>query len=374
MATVLIAFRADASLEVGSGHVVRCLTLAKALRAAGAECLFLTRDLEGNLCDRIRSEGFTCHLLPAPVVGFEPTDGPVHARWAKVSWEQDAQECRSVLKDQAVDWLVMDHYAFDRNWQSALRPYVGQIMVWDDLADRAHDCDVLLDQNLGTKSEDYDPLLSDEVKRLIGPKYAQLRPEFAAQRAEALVSRSDRSLSRVLIAMGGVDQHNATGHILEVLAGCHNAASLEVSVVLGGQAPHLETLEAKADSFPFALEIATDVTDMGNRMVQADLAIGAVGGTTWERCALGLPALLLVIAENQRMAAGAIERAGAAVVLGRVDREGWEDRMIEELAKLRSPEKLFAMSQKAAAVCDGLGTQRLLEYLGQFEGTSKGGI
>lgn len=367
MATALIAFRADASLEIGSGHVVRCLTLAKALRAAGAECLFLTRDLEANLCDRIRSEGFTCHLLPAPTAGVEPTVGPAHARWAKVSWEQDAQDCQLVLKDRAVDWLIMDHYAFDRNWQSALRPYVGRVMVWDDLADRAHDCDVLLDQNLGTKSEDYDPLLSDEVKRLIGPKYAQLRPEFSAQRAEALVSRSNRSLKRVLIAMGGVDQHNATGRILEALESWHNASSLEVSVVLGGQAPYLEALAEKADSFPFVLEIATDVTDMGHRMVEADLAIGAVGGTTWERCALGLPTLMLTIAANQIPAAHALGQTGAAILLGDETSEHWQEALTNALDHLSAPDALSQMSEVAAGICDGDGTARLVRELLQAE-------
>ncbi|MEY8882724.1 UDP-2,4-diacetamido-2,4,6-trideoxy-beta-L-altropyranose hydrolase [Donghicola sp. XS_ASV15] len=367
MATALIAFRADASLEIGSGHVVRCLTLAKALREAGAECLFLSRDLEGSLCDRIRSEGFSCHLLPAPVDADLPAGGPAHARWAKVSWEQDAQDCAAALKDHAVDWLIMDHYAFDRNWQSAMRPYVERIMVWDDLADRAHDCDVLLDQNLGTMGSDYDALLADHVTRLIGPKYAQLRPEFAAQRAEALVSRCDRTLTKVLIAMGGVDQHNATGRILEALGAWKNAASLEVSVVLGRQAPHLDALAANAGRFPFPLEIACDVTDMGHRMVEADLAIGAVGGTTWERCALGLPTLMLTIAANQIPAAQALGQTGAAILLGDETSEHWQDALAHALDRLSEPDALARMSEVAAGICDGDGTARLVRELVQAD-------
>jgi UDP-2,4-diacetamido-2,4,6-trideoxy-beta-L-altropyranose hydrolase len=372
MAQPQIFFRADASLQIGTGHVVRCLTLAKALRASGAECTFLTRALDGHLADRIKAEGFTCDLLPAPDGTAELLTDPPHAYWAGVPWQTDAAECAAILQGRSVDWLIMDHYAFDHRWQSVLRPHVSQIMVWDDLADRKHDCDLLLDQNLGTSAQDYDGLVPDTAHLLIGPKYAQLRGEFASQRAEALVSRSNRRLQKILIAMGGVDQHDATGRLLDALALWPQAPSLDVSVVLGGKAPHLPSLRAKSAELPFRCEIATDVTDMGHRMAEADLAIGAVGGTTWERCALGLPALLLVIANNQLMAADAIERVGAAVLLGRADQEGWERKMLEELERLRSPEKLFEISQKAAAICDGLGTQRLLQTLSQFDGASRG--
>ena len=373
MAQPQIVFRADASLQIGTGHVVRCLTLAKALRASGAECTFLTRALDGHLADRIEAEGFACDLLPAPDGTAELPKDPPHAYWAGVPWQTDAAGCAAILQGRTVDWLIMDHYAFDHRWQSVLRPRVSQIMVWDDLADRKHDCDLLLDQNLGTSAQDYDGLVPDTAHLLIGPKYAQLRGEFASQRAEALVSRSNRRLQKILIAMGGVDQHDATGRLLDALALWPQAPSLHVSVVLGGKAPHLASLRTKAVDLPFRCEIATDVTDMGHRMAEADLAIGAVGGTTWERCALGLPALLLVIAKNQLMAADAIERVGAAVLLGRADQEGWEQKMIEELESLKSPEKLFEISQKAAAICDGLGTQRLLQALTHFDGASRGG-
>ncbi len=363
MAQPQIVFRADASLQIGTGHVVRCLTLAKALRASGAECTFLTRALDGHLADRIKAEGFACDLLPAPDGTAElPTDPP-HAFWAGVPWQTDAAECAAILQGRSVDWLVMDHYAFDHRWQSVLRPCVSQIMVWDDLADRKHDCDLLLDQNLGTSAQDYDGLVPDTAHLLIGPKYAQLRGEFASQRAEALVSRSNRRLQKILIAMGGVDQHDATGRLLDALALWPQAPSLDVSVVLGGKAPHLPSLRAKSAELPFRCEIATDVTDMGHRMAEADLAIGAVGGTTWERCALGLPTLMLTIAANQIPAATALHQTGAARLLGDETSDGWEEQLLQALNDLSDPIRLAEMSEIAAAICDGDGTARLQREL-----------
>lgn len=358
-----IVFRADASLQIGTGHVVRCLTLAKALRASGAECTFLTRALVGHLCDRIQAEGFACELLPAPDGSADLPSDPPHAFWAGVPWQTDAAECATFLQGRTVDWLIMDHYAFDHRWQTVLRPHVSNIMVWDDLADRKHACDLLLDQNLGTSVQNYSALVPQSTRLLIGPKYAQLRSEFAAQRAEALVSRPNRKLKKILIAMGGVDQHNATGRLLDALALWPQAPSLDVSVVLGGKAPHLHALFDQAPTLPFPCEIATDVTDMGHRMAEADLAIGAVGGTTWERCALGLPTLMLTIAANQIPAATALHQTGSALLLGDETSNGWDEQLLSALDKLSDPVALATMSEIVAAVCDGDGTARLQREL-----------
>ena len=179
-----IAFRADASLEIGTGHVMRCLTLARSLRETGVACQFITRSLPGHMGDRIADEGFDLTLLPAPR-GPAPDGPPAHARWAGVDWEQDAAETRAVL-GAAPDWLVIDHYAFDARWQRATCPAGTKLMVIDDLADRPHVCDLLLDQNLGHDPRNYDGLVPDDCTRLIGPSYALLRPEFAEARGEAL--------------------------------------------------------------------------------------------------------------------------------------------------------------------------------------------
>lgn len=209
-----VLFRTDASVTMGIGHVMRCLTLADALRASGAECRFVTRDLPGHLAAVIAQRGFAVSLLPAPS-GPVPVDPPAHAAWAGVSWQQDLADTLSVLPQ--ADWLVVDHYALDARWQQGLRDRVGRIMVIDDLADRPHAAALLLDQNLGREAADYDGLLPETCHRLTGPRFALLRPEFAALREAVLARRQTPRLAHLLITMGGMDAIDATSNVLRAL-------------------------------------------------------------------------------------------------------------------------------------------------------------
>ena len=191
---------------------------------------------------------------------------------------------RAPLSRDVPDWLVMDHYALDARWMRAACPAGTRRMVIDDLADRPHDCDLLLDQNLGHIASDYDGLVPDSCTRLMGPRYALLRPEFAERRAAALAARADRGLQTLMISMGGIDAPDATSTVLGALRDAPLPLGLRISVIMGARAPALETVRALAQSMPRPTEVAVDVDDMAARMAAADLAIGAGGGTTWERC------------------------------------------------------------------------------------------
>ena len=332
-----IAFRTDASLEIGTGHVMRCLTLARAAREAGAACRFVTRALPGHMGDRIADEGFDVTLLPAPG-GAPPGGPPVHAHWAGVPWAEDAGETRAALAPAPPGWLVVDHYAFDARWQRAACPAGTRLMVIDDLADRPHDGDLLLDQNLGHAAADYDGLVPERCTRLIGPRYALLRPEFAEMRAAALARRARRQgLRRLLVTMGGVDRANATSVVLEALRGAPLPDDLRIIVVMGGQAPSLERVQALAAEMPRATEVVVNVADMAARMAQADLAIGAGGGTTWERCALGLPSIIVETADNQAGIAGALAGAGAGLAPGALAAPGFAQALGEAVAEAADP-------------------------------------
>lgn len=357
----LIAFRADASLEIGTGHVIRCLTLAEALRRGGHEVRFVCRALEGHLGERIRDFGFGVDLLPAPERGFRPQgNDPRHAAWAGIGWEEDAGQTAEALAGQAVDWLVVDHYAFDARWQRALAEHVGRIMVWDDLADRDHDCALLLDQNLGRAPKSYAGRVPATARVLAGPSFAPLRPDFARLRPGALAARQGRGLRRIMVSMGGVDAPNATGRILDVLGRADALRDVAVEVILGSRALAIREVQAQAASMPMDVTVAVDVGDMAQRMAAADLAIGAVGGTTWERCALGLPCLMLTIAENQRPAAEAMASTGAAVLLGDLSDPGWSGRLRDWLDAPGMADRLPPMSAAAAAICDGQGASRIV--------------
>lgn len=361
-----IAFRVDASRAIGSGHVMRCLTLAEAMAARGGEVRFLCRALPGHLGNVIESRGFQLDVLPEAAANCDAgkgdrTDDLPHARWLGVDYRVDAEQCIHVLGARSIDLLVVDHYGLDARWEVLLRPAVGRIMVIDDLADRAHDCDVLLDQNLGRRSEDYHGSTPPFCRRLIGPAHALLRSEFAALRATSLSRRANGNLNRVLVSMGGVDLPNATEKVLASLSSSPLAPVLDVLVVMGAGAPWLPKVQAQVRSLPMKAEVQVAIGDMGTRMCAADLSIGAAGGTAWERCCLGLPTILVVLAENQRPGAAALDRAGAACVIGAPD--AIASSLPKFLTHLATPANLLQMQTAAARITDGLGVSRVMESL-----------
>lgn len=370
-AAQIITFRTDASLNIGSGHVMRCITLADALSARGDSCHFLCRDLPGNMADTIRARGHNVILMPYdPGAGNtgQKTGHLPHSAWLGTSWQQDAEQTRAALDAFAPDWLIVDHYALDVDWEAAVLPGNTKLMVIDDLADRSHICDILLDQNLGRQATDYDGLIPDHCTRLIGPRYALLRPEFQQRREESLKRRQNPKLAHILISMGGVDKDNLATRVLEVLATCQLPDACRITVVMGATSPSLKLVEQTAEKMPVPTKVLVNVSNMAEIMASADLAIGAAGSTSWERCCLGLPTLMLVLADNQIEAAQALERAGAALLLGDVRDEYWMSRLAQVLPGL-SISELALLSQNAAAIVDGEGIGRCFREMGT--GSSK---
>lgn len=355
-------FRADASVTIGTGHVMRCLTLADALRVRGAECRFVTRDLPGHLAAVIEDRGFAVSLLPAPS-GPAPQGPPAHAAWAGVNWEQDLANARAVI--DGADWLVVDHYAFDARWQQGLRDRVGRIMVIDDLADRRNAAALLLDQNLGREAKDYDGLVPDDCRILTGPRFALLRPEFAAQREAALARRGAARLSHLMISMGGTDAAGATSTVLRALARADLPGDLRISVVMGSRAPALEPVRALAADMPWPTSVLVDVRDMAALMVDADLAIGAGGSTNWERCCLGLPGIVVETAENQARSVAAMVEADAALGTGLLSEPGFVDRLLGAVRQMQNAGFRAESSRRAAAICAGDGALRVVDILGE---------
>lgn len=351
-----VAFRADASLAIGTGHVMRCLTLADALRERGAVCRFITRELPGNLIDGIRQRGYAVVVLPPPAAAYAPPPTPAHAAWLGVPAALDAGQTLAALGN-GVDWLVLDHYALDADWEAILRPACRRLLVIDDLADRPHLADLLLDQNLGRQAADYDALLPAGCRRLIGPSHALLRPEFAARRAASLARRQSGGLRQLLVSMGGVDKDNATGAALAALPPGLLPAACRIVVVLGPHAPWRDAVAAQVGELPWPAELRVAVADMATLIADSDLAIGAAGTSAWERCCLGLPTLTAVLAANQAAGAAALQAAGCVERLGD-PAAGFPD-LPEKLAGLLAPGRLAAMQAAGAALTDGGGASRL---------------
>lgn len=361
-----IAFRADASVQIGTGHVMRCLTLADTLREHGAECFFLCRPHDGHLFDLVAARRHEAIVLPACTVQTVPASDPTlpaHAHWLGTDWTTDAEDSglalASTLTGGHVDWLIVDHYALDRRWEQAMRPHCRRLLVVDDLADRPHDCDLLLDQNLGRRAEHYRDLLPPGAQTLIGPRYALLRPEFATLRTESLARRKQPQFRHLLITIGGVDKDNATGRVLDALDGCDLPSDLEITVVLGPHAPWLSQVQTQAATMRWPTRVLVGVSDMARLMTDADLAIGAAGSTSWERCSLGIPSLLLVLTGNQVPGAQALALAGAAMVVGDHAKTEWRECLGEALSGLHEAGALAALSARAAGICDGKGAARV---------------
>lgn len=349
-------FRVDASLQIGMGHVMRCLTLAEELAQSGHQCTFVIRAHEGHPDRLIKGRGFHVVLMNVPSsIDTIPRNGGLedYRSWLGVPWEQDAAETLPVLEHLKPDWLIVDHYALDARWERRMAPLVARTMVIDDLANREHQCDVLLDQNLGRSGSDYDLLVPEECLRLIGPAYALLRPEFARLRECSLARRTKPELGRILISMGGIDRTNVTGRVLSALADIDLPGDVEFDIVLGSSAPHLQEVRARAASMRYCSSVTIDANDMAERMCKADLSIGAAGSTSWERCCLGLPTFLVVTAPNQGSVAGALKSAGAVEI---IDLESdWKSRLLCTFAGNRLSETLQKMSVNAASVTSGKG-------------------
>ncbi len=312
-----ITFRTDASLQIGSGHVMRCLTLADELRQRGADTTFVCREHPGNLIGLIEEKGYPVIRLQQPKAEYVATTGDVaHAAWLGVSWQQDAAETITAVQDIRPQWLIVDHYAICHQWEEKLRPYIGKIMVIDDLADRPHDCNILLDQNLFQDMDTrYDRLVSANCKKLLGPGYALLRPEFLTARNN--LRQRDGQVRRVLVFCGGVDPTNTTEKALQALARCEDQ-QFEIDVVVGAGNPHKERIKSFCTAYG-GFHYHCQVSNMAELMVKADLAIGAGGATTWERCFLGLPSLVFILAENQRQSVQYLASLGVIISLGEAE-------------------------------------------------------
>lgn len=349
-----VVFRADASIQIGTGHVMRCVTLADALTAQGATCEFICREHPGNLIAYIQSKGYNVHSLS---MGETADTDLAHSKWLGVTQAQDAEVCVSRLSKLQPDWLVVDHYAIDARWETPSTPYCRKLMVIDDLADRQHACDALIDQNLGRTTDHYAHLLPNSCQMLLGSNYVILRPEFALQREASLKRRGNAHLGRILICMGGVDKDNFTGRIVKTLDESTLPRSMKLDIILGSQCPHINQIKELVESSRFESSVTVGAQDMANRMCHADLAIGAAGGTTWERFCMGLPSLLLSTAANQDTFLNVIKDSGAAKV---VDLIGISEA-IDDLN--RNATQLYEMSKRAALLVDGNGTNRIVGKL-----------
>jgi UDP-2,4-diacetamido-2,4,6-trideoxy-beta-L-altropyranose hydrolase len=294
VATKYIVFRVDASSQIGTGHFMRCLTLAAEIKKHGAQIVFISRNLPSNLSDLLKEKGIECIHL-SRVDRQSQVDELPHSSWLGVNQTQDAQETIKAIGDQLCDWIIVDHYAIDERWEIAVQASCKKIMVIDDLADRQHNCHVLLDQNYYSDMQTrYFGKVPSHCQLLLGPRFALLRDEFRALRKKIKVRTGE--VKKILVFFGGVDADNYTSLAMQALL--ELKSKLQVDVVIGAQHPNREQIKRYCISHGFICHVQT--AQMAKLMTEADLGIGAGGTATWERCCLGLTSIVICIAENQK--------------------------------------------------------------------------
>ena len=344
-----ILIRVDSSFFIGSGHLIRCLTIAEQQRDAGASVTFVCRDLEGNLSKLVNEKGFNLVLLPRASCDDTLTG---YVKWLTTTQEQDALETTDVLQQFGkVDRVVVDSYAIDEMWEKLVRPYTDEIFVIDDLANRKHDCDILLDQNFYlNKDERYIGLVPKHCKLLLGPEHALLREEFY-QTKKKMKSRSGK-LHNILVFYGGADITDETSKAigaLSILKANGELQNVSITVVVGGSNPQKESIFNLCQNEGF--KYLCQVNNMAELMAEADLMLGAGGTTNWERCFLGLPAIVTAVAENQ------LKVCEDCATYGIIDYLGYWDKVTLDsvsmaVRKFTSPEKSFSMQKKMSQLFD----------------------
>ena len=355
-----ILFRVDASNRMGTGHLMRCLTLAEALRERGIETHFVCRAHPGNLIELLQRQAIAVTVLPESSVPNNERHAEDYTAWLGVTQVEDAKQTIKALGGEMPDWLIVDHYGLDTAWEKILRPHVSKLMVIDDLADRRHDCDLLLNQNYTDAGDErYQGLVPENCRILLGPRFALLKPEYALY--HRTLRPRDGGVSRVLVFFGGADRRNMTALTIEALS-AQDFAHLEVDVVIGANNQHRASLERQITTRPLT-NLHSPRPHLADLMAQADLAIGAGGSTTWERMCLGLPSLVMSTCENHRSVCDALVRADLIQHLDMVnsDRVTNLTEMIKEFKE--NPDRLLSLSTQNRLLVDGLGASRLAELL-----------
>ena len=334
-----VVFRTDASATIGIGHLMRCLTLASELQKNGCEITFIFRELSDSLVALVQGRGFEPIMLPGRLPG-------------RFDCRRDAAATIECIDEKPVrvDWLVVDHYEIDRSWESRLRSRAEKIMVIDDLANRAHDCDLLLDQNYyRDQDRRYGGLLPAACAKLLGPEYVLLRPEFLQARAR--LRQRDGVIRRILVFFGGGDLGNQTLPAIEAIKALARA-DIVTDVVVGASNQNSAAVKAVCEATP-NMNFHHQIENMAELMASADLALIAGGSTTWERCFLGLPAITVVVADNQEQTAIDVAHQEAGLYLGWADKLTSDDYLDAMRYLISRPGKMLEMGVNALRLMGG---------------------
>ena len=356
--TPQLLIRVDSAPRIGAGHIARCITFADHLSAHGFKATFVCRAHAGHMGQWVKRAGHDLVLLPLreELSKKIATD---YVGWLGADPIRDAAETLAVAEEVGANLILTDHYGIDHAWHRHMRQAAAPIMHIDDLCDRSLDCDLLVDQNIGRTSGDYAALVPEQCVTLCGTQFAMLRDEFAVLRHATLRQRFEGAAVRqILIALGATDPDNVTAQVLRILDRCDLPDGISLRVVLSESAPHREEVKSICEASTLDAELLLSPPELARLMAESDLAIGAPGSATWERCALGLPSILMCLAENQKSNAIALGENGAAKVLETLTDQSLCDAIHDLLSQ---PDLLTEMADASARLIDGAGMSRVGE-------------
>ena len=347
-------FRVDSSSKIGFGHVIRCLTLADALQARGVATTFICRDHDGNITEKITKKNHQLILLKKEKIEEKRFDKVSEAdKWLGAPWNIDLAQTKAHLKKITPDWLIVDHYSIDEKWQSEVIQQCDNLLVIDDLANRNHICNMILDQNYYLDMHKrYNDRVPEDCVQLLGPKYALLQPEFLKLRKETKIRKLP--IKKVMIFFGGSDNFNLTDIAINALE--EFLEELEsIDIVLPSHNQNYESIKRRADLHE-KINLYSDLPSLAPLMQKADLAIGAGGTTNWERFCLGLPSLVILIADNQKNTCVDLHNEKKIRLLGDA-RNFDEDKLIKGLKAILSYKDYNQWSKTIMSLCPGNGAE-----------------
>jgi len=363
-----IAIRVDASTRIGSGHVMRCLTLATKLSENDCQVVFLSKQHQGNLNQFIKQKGFEVFELSSPKQNIEnQTDEKL---WLGCNYQEDVKECLLAFSNLDVNLIIVDHYSLDHQWQTSLKnelikrsnhKHSVKIMAIDDLANRQHNCDILLDQTLGRTTNDYKDRVPSHCQLLLGSDFIMLRDEFVQSRLRAEIGRTNTfEIKNILITLGGTDPDNIAENLLTWLIKLKETnCEIQVTLVANQTSNFIKDLKDLALTNNW-IQIISNPTSMAELMLAADISIGSSGATAWERCCLGLPTLSIISADNQNFLSENLSQAGAIINLGHFSTLSYAnfEKAIKQI--LNNTKTYQQMVNKSFACCDGLGVKKVI--------------
>lgn len=357
-----VVFRVDASSQIGTGHVMRCLSLADKLKSNNNNVSFVCRNDVGHLINFIKNKGYKVHVIS--VEKYWSVNHSEYKDNQNANLKIDASQTIEAIQHIEVDWLIVDHYAIDYKWESELKKYVKSVLVIDDLANRRHDCDVLLDQNwFGTETTvRYRNLLPKDCITFLGPNFALISKKYSIARRQNELHNGN--INNVLIFMGGVDSGGQTAKALEALCR-EELRHISVDVVIGSSNKDINKIIKIASSRNRTV-IHNLLPSLADLMTKADLMLCAGGSTTWERCCLGLPAIVVTSAKNQRKFTKVLAKDGVHLLLGDSKEINSQDWFMKIYELTRDSDRVKKMSILSSAMVDGEGISRVISKMHGF--------